>query len=107
MLRAEPRTDAFESFTFCGLPVVSDEANQLLTNHVGGPSFKHFLHATSEFSRDHADFNATAGTTHPRITLSNGGRSSTRRHGGGPVRRFPRGPSSWASPQSIGGGPGS
>src|SRR3972149_4789066 len=61
MLRGEPRTDAFESFTFCGLPVVSDEANQLLTNHVGGPSFKHFLHAASEFSRDHADFNATAG----------------------------------------------
>ena len=46
-------------------------------------------------------------TTHPRSTLSNGGRSSTRRRGASSARRFPRVPSSWASRRSIGGKPGS
>jgi hypothetical protein len=61
MLRAEPRTAAFESFTFSGLPVVGMEALQLPTNHVGGPSFKRYLHLSRELSRDSAGSYATGG----------------------------------------------
>ena len=46
-------------------------------------------------------------TTRLRNTLSNGGRSSTRRRGASSARRFPRVPSSWASRRSIGAKPGS
>jgi hypothetical protein len=61
MLRAEPRTDAFESFTFCGLLVVWQEAVELLTNHVGGHLFKHHLHEMRELLRLGADHYATDG----------------------------------------------
>src|SRR5687768_4048306 len=63
MLRAEPRIDAFESFTFSGLPVVGTEVDQLLTNHVGGPSFKLNLHVSRELSRYQAGSYATGGYT--------------------------------------------